>query len=81
MLLMLRFVLVPLTILFTSFPFILGVLCVMIIGGPFIALAGYLVTLPIAMVRLHLQGSYLQQSVCISCCDALIHAKPAGRSG
>ena len=45
-----RAVLIPLTMLFTMFPFLLGVLCVMIIGGPFVAAASFLITVPVGIV-------------------------------
>ena len=46
-----RVVLVPATIIFTMFPFLLGVLCVMVVGGPWVAAAAFFVTIPAAVVR------------------------------
>lgn len=47
-----RCIFIPLTIIMTMFPFLLGVICVMVIAGPWIAAAAFFLTVPAAMVSI-----------------------------
>jgi hypothetical protein len=46
-----RYVLIMFTTCFTLYPLMLGILGVLIMGGPAIAVAGFVATIPVSMVR------------------------------
>ena len=46
-----RYVLIMITSCFTLLPLVLGIACVLIMGGPGIAAAGFVIAIPVSLVR------------------------------
>ena len=46
-----RYVLIMITSCFTFLPLVLGIMCVLIMGGPGIAIAGFVIAIPVSLVR------------------------------